>query len=91
MNIEMGDYVTLKSINEVKPLYKFWTEIDNGCVDTDTNYFTDDMLDAMESPNKYRVVGVNQDFDTVWVDIEGKMFGFEEKNIKDVYKLTKVS
>lgn len=91
MNIEMGDYVTLKSINEVKPLYKFWTEIDNGRVDTDTNYFTDDMLDAMESPNKYRVVGVNQDFDTVWVDIEGKMFGFEEKNIKDVYKLTKVS
>ena len=24
MNIETGDYVTLKSIEEVKPFYKFW-------------------------------------------------------------------
>ena len=91
MNIETGDYVTLKSIDEVKPLYKYWTEEDNGCVDTDTNYFTEEMLEAMESSNKHRVVGVDKDSDTIWVDIEGKMFGFEEMCIKEVYRLTKVA
>lgn len=89
MNINIGDYVKLKSIEEAKPLYKFWNVIDHVCVHTDTDYFTDEMLDAMESSDMYRVVEVNPD--GVWIDIEGKIWGFDEKCIKDIYRLTKVS
>ena len=89
MDIRTGDYVTLKSVEEVKPLYKFWDVTNDGNAITDTEYFSTDMLDAMGTSNKYKVLEVNQD--DVWVDIEGKMWGFDEMCIKDVYRLTKVN
>ena len=89
MNIETGDYVTLKSIEEVKPFYKFWDMANDGNVTTDTDYFSTNMLDAMGTSNKYKVLEANQD--GVWVDIKGKMWGFDEMCIKDVYRLTKVN
>ena len=46
MDIHAGDYVTLKSIEEVKPFYKFWDMANDGNVTTDTDYFSTNMLDA---------------------------------------------
>ncbi len=89
MDIRTGDYVTLKSVKEVKSFYKFWDMTDDGNVTTETEYFSTNMLDAMETSNKYKVLEANQD--GVWVDIKGKMWGFDEMCIKDVYRLTKVS
>ena len=89
MDIRTGDYVTLKSIEGVKPFYKFWVDADNGCVNTETDFFTNEILDAIETFNRYKVVGVNPD--DVWVDVEGTIWGFEKKCIKDVYRLTKVN
>lgn len=88
MDIRTDDYVTLKSIEEVKPFYKFCDMVNNGTVITDTDYFTAEMLDAMGTSNKYRVIEVNQD--SVWIDIKGKMWVFDERCIKDVYRLTKI-
>ena len=47
------------------------------------------MIDAMESSDMYEVVEVTPD--DVWIDVEGTVFGFEKKCIKDVYRLTKVN
>ena len=88
MNIRTDDYVTLKSVDEVKSFYKFWDMTDDGTVITNTDYFTDEMLDAMGTSNKYRVIEANQD--GVWIDIKGKMWCFDEMCIKDIYRLTKV-
>ena len=88
MDIRTGDYVTLKSVEEVKPLYKFWDVTSSGSVITNTDYFSTNMLEAMWSYNKYRVLEANQD--GIWIDIEGKMWGFDEMCIKDVYRLTKI-
>lgn len=88
MDIRTGDYVTLKSVEEVKSFYKFWDMADDGNVTTDTDYFSTNMLDAMGTSNKYRVIETNQD--GVWIDIKGKMWCFDEMCIKDVYRLTKV-
>lgn len=89
MDIRTGDYVTLKSVEEVKPLYKFWDVTGSGSVITDTDYFTESMTDAMGTSNKYTVVEVSPDY--VWIDIDGMKWWFEEKCIKDVYILVKVS
>ena len=89
MDIRTGDYVTLKSVEEVKPLYKFWDATSSGSVITDTDCFSTNMLDAMGTSNKYKVLEANQD--GIWVDIKGKMWGFDEMCIKDVYRLVKVS
>ena len=89
MDIRTGDYVTLKSFEEVKPFYKFWDVTSDGNVITNTDYFTAEMLDAMGTSNKYRVIEANQD--GVWIDIKGKMWCFDEMCIKDVYRLTKVN
>ena len=89
MNIETGDYVTLKSIEEVKSFYKLWDVANEGNVITNTDYFTAEMLDAMGTSSKYIVVEVNSD--SVWIDIKGKMWVFDEMCIKDVYRLTKVN
>ena len=88
MNIRTDDYVTLKSIEEVKSFYKFCDMVNDGTVITNTDYFTAEMLDAMGTSNKYRVLEVNPHY--VWIDIKGKMWGFDEMCIKDVYRLTKV-
>ena len=89
MDIHAGDYVTLKSVEEVKSLYEFWEVTSSGSVATDTDYFTESMIDAMDSSDMYEVVEVTPD--DVWIDVEGTVFGFEKKCIKDVYRLTKVS
>ena len=46
MNIRTDDYVTLKSFEEVKPFYKFCDMVNDGTVITNTDYFTEEMLDA---------------------------------------------
>ena len=89
MNIRTDDYVTLKSFEEVKPFHKFCDMVNDGTVITNTDYFTAEMLDAMGTSNKYRVLEVNPHY--VWIDIKGKMWGFDEMCIKDVYRLTKVN
>lgn len=89
MDIRTGDYVTLKSIMEVKPLYKFWDVTSSGSVITNTDCFSTNMLDAMMTSNKYKVLEANKY--GIWIDIEGKMWGFDKMCIKDVYRLVKVS
>ena len=101
MNIETGDYVTLKSIDEVKPLYKkFDVVIDEfggiDCVFAEDEfgkeYYPHEMLNTMESPNIYKVVGIKEDVFlltlTLFTEDE---FWFNNKCIKDAYKVTKVS
>ena len=78
----------MKSFEEVKPFYKFCDMVNDGTVITSTDYFTAEMLDAMGTSNKYRVIEANQD--VVWIDIKGKMWSFDEKCIKDIYRLVKV-
>ena len=96
MNIKFGDYVTLKSFNEVKPFYNSIEIIlnndiiaGNPCVD----YFTETMLTAMKSDNMYKVVDVEVgvDYDRICVEINGAVFEFSDICIKDVYRLTKVN
>lgn len=89
MDIRTGDYVTLKSFEEVKHFYKFCDMVNDGTVITNTDYFTAEMLDAMGTSNKYRVIEANQG--GIWIDIKGKMWCFDEMCIKDVYKLVKVN
>ena len=88
MNIHAGDYVMLKSVDEVKHLYKFCDMVNDGTVITNTDYFTDEMLDAMGTSNKYKVIEANPD--GIWIDIKGKMWCFDEQCIKDIYRLIKV-
>lgn len=88
---EIGDYIVLRSIKEVKLFYKDWCMTDNGCVNADKDFYSKAMLDAMESSNKYRVVDINKDTDTIWIDIDGKMWDFDGVCIKEVYRLTKVA
>ena len=64
--VNVGDYVTLKSIKEVKPLYKKFDIVTDAfggidCVFAEDEfgngvYYQHEMLDAMESPNVYKVV-----------------------------------
>ena len=102
MNIETGDYVTLKSIKEVKPLYKKFDIVTDAfggidCVFAEDEfgkgvYYQHEMLDAMESPNVYKVVRAKENSFlltlTLLVDTE---FWFDNKCIKDVYKVTKIN
>ena len=96
MRINVGDYVTLKSFNEVKPFYNSIEIIlnndiiaGNHCVD----YFTETMLTAMKSDNMYKVVDVEVgvDYDRICIEINGAVFEFSDICIKDVYRLTKVN
>ena len=90
--IRRFDYVTLKSIEEVKPVYNHWNVLDNGeiiagnpCID----YFTPTMKTAMDSSEKYRVEVENKD--NVWVNVWGQILCFSKICVKDVYRITKVS
>ena len=89
MDIRTGDYVTLKSVEEVKLLYEIWNVADDDNVITYTDYFTESMIEAMESSDTYKVVEVTSE--DVWIDVEGKMWCFDKMCIKDVYRLTKVN
>lgn len=102
MKVNVCDYVTLKSIKEVKPLYKKFDvvtdafgRIDCAFAEDEVGkrvYYQHEMLDAMESPNMYKVVGIKEDSFllklTLFVDDE---FWFDNKCIKDIYGLTKIS
>ena len=102
MKVNVGDYVTLKSIKEVKPLYKkfgVYTDcfgrIDCAFAEDEFGkgtYYSHEMLNAMESPNVYKVVRAKENSFlltlTLLVDTE---FWFDNKCIKDVYKVTKIS
>ena len=102
MKVNVGDYVTLKSIKEVKSLYKKFNvvtesfgRIDCAFAEDEVGkevYYQHEMLDAMESPNMYKVVGIKEDSFllklTLFVDDE---FWFDNKCIKDIYGLTKVN
>ena len=89
MGIRNGDYVTLKSVKKVKHLYKSWNVVDNGCVNADDDYFTSEMLSAMDTSNMYSVIAVGINY--VLVNIKGKMWCFDEKGIKDAYRLVQVN
>lgn len=88
MTIHAGNYVTLKSVDEVKPLYEIWNVANDGNVITYTDYFTKSMIDAMGSSDAYKVVEVT--LDDVWIDVKGKMWRFNKMCIKDVYRLKKI-
>ena len=100
MKVNVGDYVTLKSIKEVKPLYKKFDvyadafgRIDCAFAEDESGkdtFYSHEMLNAMESPNMYKVIGIKEDSFllklTLFIDDE---FWFNNKCIKDAYMLTK--
>ena len=102
MKVNVGDYVTLKSIKEVKLLYKKFDIVTDAfggidCVFAEDEfgkgvYYQHEMLDAMESPNVYKVVRAKENSFlltlTLLVDTE---FRSDNKCIKAVYTLTKIS
>lgn len=92
MNIHAGDYVMLKSVDEVKHFYKEWKSVFTSketFIDTGDRYFSHTMLNAMDASNVYRVAWL--DNDKVFVFVDNNVYAFDEKCIKDVYRLTKVN
>lgn len=92
MDINAGDYVMLKSVDEVKYLYDSWKVVSTSkevFVDTGDRYFSSTMLKAMDASNVYRVAW--SDNDKVCVFIDNDAYAFDEKCIKDVYRLVKVN
>lgn len=96
MNIKTGDYVTLKSIKEVKSLYNNWKTIRDefsriSCI-ADGVCYKPEMLNVMGLPNVYKVVGVKDDSFLLTLSIfHDDAFWFDSRCIKDVYRLTKIS
>ena len=92
MNINAGDYITLKSLKEVMQLYDESELIMFGCgksLITGNTYFSPEMVDVLGTPEVYRVEQV--DGDDFAIIINGNNYWFEKNCIKDVYRLTKVS
>ena len=97
MNIHAGNYVMLKSVDEVKHLYKEWKPFftpKNALgkvevfVDTGDKYLSRTMLNAMDAVNVYRVAWV--DNDKVCIFINDDAYSFDKKCVKSVYKLVQV-
>lgn len=97
MNIHAGDYVMLKSVDEVKSLYKKWktifklkneSEKVEIYVDTGDRYFLQVMLVAMNAVNVYRVAW--SDNNRVCIFIGKDTYVFDKKCVKDVYRLVRV-
>ena len=97
MNIHAGDYVMLKSVDEVKHLYKEWKMIFTSqnalgnvevFVDTGDKYLSCTMLNAMDAVNVYRVAW--SDNDKVCIFINDDAYAFDKKCIKSVYRLVQV-
>ena len=100
MKVNVGDYVILKSIKEVKPLYKKFDvyadafgRIDCAFAEDESGkdtFYSHEMLNAMESSNMYKVIGIKEDSFllklTLFIDDK---FWFDNKCIKDAYMLTK--
>lgn len=92
MNIEIGDYITLKSLKDVMKLYNGCKLIVNGCrksLIADNTYFGLKMIDALGTSEVYKVEQV--DGDDFVIIIDGGSYWFDKKCVKDVYKLVKVS
>ena len=92
MNINAGDYITLKSLKEVMQLYDESELIMFGCGESliaGNTYFSPEMVVALETSEVYRVEQV--DGDDFAIIINGNSYWFEKNCIKDVYRLTKVS
>ncbi len=91
MDIHAGYYVTLKSLKDVMQLYDDCELIVNGCgksLIADNTYFSSEMIDALGTSEVYKVERVDGgDFVII---IDGNSYWFEEKCIKDIYRLTKV-
>ena len=92
MNINAGDYIMLKSLEDVMKLYDDCELIVNGCGKTliaDNTYFSPEMVDALGTSEVYRVEQVDgDDFEVI---INGNSYWFSKECIKDVYRLVKVS
>lgn len=92
MDIRTGDYVTLKSLKDVMKLYNDCELVVNGCgklLIADNAYFSPEMVDALRASEVYKVERVDgSDFVII---IDGNGYWFDNKCIKDVYKLVKVS
>lgn len=97
MKINVGDYVTLKSIKEMESLYNNWKTIRDefgktDCAFSGDEYYSHEMLDAMQSPNVYKVIEVKEDkfllILSIFID---DRFWFNNRCIKDVYKVIKIS
>ena len=92
MNINAGDYVTLKSLKDVMKLYDDCELIMFGCgksLIADNAYFSSEMVNALGTSEVYRVERVDGGDFVIIIDGDG--YWFDEKCIKDVYRLTKVS
>ena len=91
MKLNKGDYVTLKSLKDVMRLYDGCELIVNGCgksLIADNTYFSSDMIDALGTSEVYKVE--RADGGDFVIIIDGNSYWFEEKCIKDIYRLTKV-
>ena len=92
MKVNVGDYITLKSLKDVIKLYDYCELIVNGCgksLIADNTYFSPEMVDALKTSEVYKVERVDgSDF---VISINDNSYWFNKKCVKDVYKLVKVS
>ena len=92
MNINAGDYITLKSLKDVMKLYDDCELIMFGCgksLIAGNTYFSPEMVDVLGTSEVYRVEQVEGgDFVII---INGNSYWFSKECVKDVYRLTKVS
>ena len=79
IDVRTGDFVQLKNNANA------W--VDGECAETESNYYTQDMLDAMKSGRMYKVNSVNEEWDDVYIDIDGYEFIFSFSDIKHVYRI----
>ena len=91
MKLNKGDYITLKSLKDVKQLYDDCEFIPNSCgksLIADNTYFSPYMLAALGTSEVYKVERVDGDDFVIIIDGDG--YWFDKKCVKDVYRLTKV-
>ena len=92
MKLNKGDYITLKSLKDVKKLYDDCELIMFGCGESliaGNTYFSPEMVVALETSEVYRVEQV--DGDDFAIIINGNSYWFSKECVKDVYKLVKVN
>ena len=94
MRINVGDYVTLKSIEEITPFYNNeeldvyktdYGKIEGAYLDDD--FYTYDMLSAMGSSNVYRVARASYDGFALVLGTSKQVTWFHNWCIQDMYKL----
>ena len=80
MNIHAGDYVMLKSVDELRHTCNNWKAY--------STYFAPAMLKAMTTSIPYRVAW--EDVNKGCLFIDNDVYAFDKMCIKSVYKLVKV-